>query len=157
MRIPRIYLETSIFNFVFADDSPDKKSDTLILLDEIKAGKYKAFTSVHVTKELDQAPLSKAKKMSELLKKYNVSVLPSNVEIEQLANVYISEGIIPSKYSSDALHIAAATVYDLDFITSWNFKHIVKRKTIIMTEVVNARYGYKKIGIYSPTEVIEND
>jgi len=45
----------------------------------------------------------------------------------------------------------------MDFITSWNFKHIVKRKTIVLSEAVNAQQGYKRIGIYSPTEVIESE
>jgi len=31
MRIPRVYIETSVFNFIFADDAPDKKEDALVL------------------------------------------------------------------------------------------------------------------------------
>ena len=56
----------------------------------------------------------------------------------------------------DGVHIAMATVYDLDFIVSFNFKHIVKRKTVTMTEAVNLREGYKRVGIFSPTEAIDN-
>jgi len=44
---------------------------------------------------------------------------------------------------------------DLDVIVSFNFQHIVKRKTVTMTEVVNLREGYKRIGIFSPTDVVE--
>jgi hypothetical protein len=50
-----------------------------------------------------------------------------------------------------------ATINDLDIIVSYNFQHIVKLKTIMGTESINLREGYKRIGIYSPTEVIEND
>ncbi len=45
--------------------------------------------------------------------------------------------------------------HDLDFIVSLNFKHIVKRKTLNMAESINIREGYKRIGIFSPAEVIE--
>ena len=45
----------------------------------------------------------------------------------------------------------------MDIILSWNFKHIVKRKTIILTGFVNSKEGYKDIDIYSPLEVIENE
>ena len=41
-------------------------------------------------------------------------------------------------------------------IVSYNFKHIVKLKTVAMTEIVNLREGYRRIGIFSPTEVIDN-
>jgi hypothetical protein len=95
--------------------------------------------------------------MSNLIKEYHLAVLPAQTEVRRLAELYVRDGIIPSKYATDALHIAITTVNDLDFIVSYNFKHIVKRKTILLTEMVNLREGYKKIGIFSPTEVIEND
>ena len=61
------------------------------------------------------------------------------------------------KSITDALHIASASIRSLDFIVSLNFRHIVKRKTILMTEVVNVREGYKKVGIFSPMEVVEHE
>jgi len=36
MRTPKIYLETTLFNFFFADDAPEKKLDTIKLFQEIK-------------------------------------------------------------------------------------------------------------------------
>jgi hypothetical protein len=35
VRIPKVYLETSVFNFVFADGAPDRKRDALKLFEEI--------------------------------------------------------------------------------------------------------------------------
>jgi hypothetical protein len=45
MRIPRVYIETSVFNFYFADNDPEKQRDTLKLFDEIREGKYEPVTS----------------------------------------------------------------------------------------------------------------
>jgi hypothetical protein len=83
--------------------------------------------------------------------------LEATPEIDRLGRVYINEGVIPAAYDTDALHIAAATVNGLDFIVSLNFKHIVKHKTIIETEIINAREGYKRVFIHTPAEVIENE
>ncbi len=157
MRIPKVYLETSVFNFVFADDAPDKRQDTLKMFEEIKEGKYYPFTSNYVLQELLLATEPKKSQMVELIEKYDIVFLPASAEAERLADIYVKEGIIPAKYSTDGVHIAMATVNDLDFIVSFNFKHIVKRKTILMTEAVNISEGYKRVGIFSPTEVIEND
>ena len=74
-----------------------------------------------------------------------------------MADEYVEAGIIPQKYKTDGIHIAMATINDLDIIASYNFQHIVKSKTIIGTESINLRESYKRIGIYSPTEVIENE
>jgi predicted nucleic acid-binding protein len=157
VRIPRVYVETSIFNFVFTDDAPDKRQDTLKLFAEIKEGRYDPYTSVYVIQELEQAFEPKREKMLTLLREYNIKILDANAEAERLADVYVAEGIIPAKYSTDGQHIAITAVEGLDFIVSLNFKHIVKRKTIEMTEIINYREGYKKVGIYSPAEVIDSD
>jgi hypothetical protein len=86
-----------------------------------------------------------------------VEVIPASDETKNLAMAYIESGIIPSAYGTDGFHIAAASVRGLDFIVSLNFRHIVKRKTIEGTEIINFHKGYKRIGIYTPAEVIDND
>ena len=157
MRVPKIYLETSVFNFYFADDAPEKKQDTLKLFEEIDQGKYEPYISDYVFLELRRATEPKQSQMITLTERYGVTLLELNVEADRLAQVYVDEGIIPAKHFVDAAHIATATIHDLDFIVSFNFQHIVKRKTVTMTESVNLREGYKRIGIFSPTEVIESD
>jgi predicted nucleic acid-binding protein len=157
MRIPRVYIETSVFNFVFADDAPDKKQDTLKLFDEIKSGLYTPYTSDYVLQELKCADEPKQSQMIELISRYGMIFLEQSSEAERLANLYVAEGVFSKKYFTDAIHIATATVNDLDFIVSFNFRHIVKRKTMTMTTGINIREGYKQIGIYSPTEVIDNN
>ena len=155
MRIPTIYLETTIFNFPFADDAPQYRADTLRLFAEIKAGKFKPFTSEYVTRELEAAVDSLRVERLRLVKEYEVEVIPASDEVKNLAESYIEAGIIPAAYGTDGFHIAAAAVKGLDFIVSLNFWHIVKRKTIEGTEMINFKEGYKKIGIYTPAAVID--
>jgi len=103
MRIPKIYLETSVLNFVFADDSPDKKTDTIKLFEEIREGKYIPFTSDYVKNEIDDTPdLDKRDELNKLITENNVKILPIAEEIERLADEYVQEGIIPFKYRTDA-------------------------------------------------------
>jgi len=129
----------------------------LKLFEEIDQGKYEPYISDYVFLELRRATEPKQSQMITLTERYGVTLLELNVEADRLAQVYVDEGIIPAKHFVDAAHIATATIHDLDFIVSFNFQHIVKRKTVTMTESVNLREGYKRIGIFSPTEVIESD
>ena len=62
---------------------------------------------------------------------------------------------MPAKYHTDGLHIAVATINNLDMIVSLNFKHIVKSKTKIGTAAINALNGYRPINIYSPMEITD--
>ena len=154
---PKIYLETTIFNFPFADDAPQYQADTKRLFDEIKAGKFLPFTSEYVIRELRVAPESIREKRLRLIQDYKAEVISASSDAERLAKLYTKEGIIPEKYQTDALHIAAATIAGLDCIVSLNFRHIVKRRTIIETEIINAREGLRRVFIHTPMEVIDHD
>ena len=57
----------------------------------------------------------------------------------------------------DAQHIAVATVNDIDMILSLNFRHIVRKKTEMMTGRVNADLGYRPVEIHSPMEVVDRE
>jgi hypothetical protein len=146
-----------VFNFYFSEQSEEKRQDTLKLFVEIETGKYEPYTSDYVLQELRRAEQPKQEQMIKLIGKYNITFLQPSTEAERLAELYISQGIIPQKHLIDAQHIAMTTVSELDFIVSYNFRHIVKRKTLLMTKAVNLQEGYREIGIFSPTEVIEND
>lgn len=156
MRIPKVYLETSVFNFIFADDAPDRRRDAVKLFAEIQEGKYVPFTSQYVERELFECSEPKRGKMLDLFDQYDIRVLPISEEAELLADIYIEEGMVSPRYRFDAIHIAMASIHDVDFIVSYNFKHIVKRKTVMIAESINLREGYRRVGIFSPTEVIDN-
>ena len=153
----KIYLETTLFNFYVDEDKGDAHTETVKLFKEIAAGKYEAYSSDYVIDELERAPDEKRDKMINLFSEYKIKVLEPNTAASKLADLYVSEGIIPLKYRTDGLHIAIATVNRLDMIVSMNFQHIVKRKTVKMTGAVNILNGYQPIEIYSPMEVVEGE
>ena len=157
MRKPTIYLETTIFNFYFADDAQEKRADTLKLFQEVANGDYLAVTSSVTIGELSKATEPKRSKMMQLLTKYKVSVIDEDSDSRKLPKAYVAEKMIPENYFDDARHIAIASIYGVDLIISWNFQHIVKWKTKIQTNAINIREGYKPTDIYSPSEVISDD
>jgi hypothetical protein len=57
-------------------------------------------------------------------------------------------------FADDSPQLRAETLQVFDFIVSLNFQHIVREKTIRITAAINAREGYKPIGIYKPSEVL---
>ena len=156
MRIPKIYLETTMFNYYF-DEDREAHNDTITLFEEIKSGKYQAYTSTYVVDELDVADEPKRSQMLSLIKKYNIILLDADVKARELADIYVDKGIIPPKYRYDGLHIAIAVINDLEYIFSLNFQHINRQKTKTMTAYINIGEGYKPINICSPMEVIERE
>ncbi|MFC1617463.1 PIN domain nuclease [Candidatus Margulisiibacteriota bacterium] len=155
MNKTKLYLDTSIINFVFADDAPDKKVVTIDFFKAIKNKNiYELFISDLVLEEISKAKDPLKSKLIKIIQDYNFTVLNFDEEAEQLGNKYVTEGLIPAKYDYDAFHIAVAAIANMHAIISWNFKHIVKMKTIEGVQAVNLLLGYKPISIYSPLEVV---
>jgi len=98
------------------------------------------------------APLDVRLKYDELLAMNAETIAITDSAIE-LAEAYQRRQIISKKLAADALHIAVATVAEVDLLVSWNFKHIVRFDKIRMFNAVNLELGYKRLEIYSPREV----
>ena len=75
-------------------------------------------------------------------------------ETLQLADNYLSYGVLRSKSMDDLRHISVASATDCKYIASWNFKHFVNVKTIEKVQSANKLYGYHDIIIVPPSMLI---
>jgi hypothetical protein len=76
-------------------------------------------------------------------------------ECESLQQEYLRMRVVGPASADDAMHIAVATVMEVDLVVSWNFKHIVHFDKIAGFEAVNTLNQYRSPRIYSPKEVVE--
>ena len=123
------------------------------LLVECIAGNHILIISDLMIYELEKAP----EVVRNVLKKVPVAFteyVAINEEAKQLAESYLSEGVVSRNSTTDAQHIALATVVRADVLVSWNFKHIVNLDRIHGYNSVNIRLGYPSIEIRKPDEVV---
>jgi len=73
-----------------------------------------------------------------------------------LVQRYAERSVLSQRFINDMLHIALATIAEVDVLVSWNFKHIVRLDKIRLFNAVNLEQGYKPLTIYSPREVISH-
>lgn len=84
-------------------------------------------------------------------------VIEVSDEALSLVESYAGRGVLGSRFFNDMLHIALATIAEVDVLVSWNFKHIVRLDKIRLFNAVNLEQGYKPLVIYSPREVMSHD
>jgi hypothetical protein len=152
----KLYLETTLFNYYF-DVEREGHTDTIRLFEKVRAGDYEAYTSDFAIGELLNAPEPKQSKMLALIDEYNITVLPVTDEANHLTALYVSEKIIPAQFRLDGAHIAIASINRLDYMLSYNFQHINRAKTKLMTERINRAYGYGAILICTAKEVLDDE
>ncbi|MBR0252454.1 MAG: PIN domain-containing protein, partial [Synergistaceae bacterium] len=127
-----------MFNYYF-DEDREGHEDVIKLFEAIEKGEFEIYTSELVMRELKKAQEPKKSKMLNLVEEYkpNINILEISDKVKYLGQLYIEKGVIPASHLFDSLHVAVASVYELDCIISYNFHHINRNKTRIMTASVN--------------------
>lgn len=158
MRKLKLYIETSTWNFVFADDSPEKKKITEEFFALVKKGNYDVYVSEVVTEEISRASEPLQIKLTELVLSCKPRELVVTQEAKELAEGYLNKKIVPEKKEADALHVAVATVYDVDAVVTWNYRHLANLRKAELFHSVNLEMGYfKKVEIITPMEVVSDE
>lgn len=154
MKIPTLYLDTSVIGGGFDDEWKDA---TLELFRQANGGLYRLETSVVTERELQNAPIRVQDQFTELFPDTKRVHLLSD-EAESLAQAYVAAGVVTLKYTDDARHVAIATVQGVAVIVSWNFHHLANLRREAGFNAVNLLQGYPQVRILSPLELIhEND
>ena len=138
-----IYLDTSVLNFFFEDKDLEKANSTRELFREIRNGKFKAYISELVLREIGRTRGLKRERLLSLIKTYKIPWLEVTPKCMELNEKYMERKIFPTKYRDDGLHIAIATVHQIDVVVSWNLKHMVKLRTRRDVKAINIALGYK--------------
>ncbi|MEO5361249.1 MAG: type II toxin-antitoxin system VapC family toxin [Nitrospirota bacterium] len=157
MKKIKLYLDTSVPSFLFANDSPEKLDATVRFWDILKLGLYDIVVSDVLLAEISRSNEPSSQELEGKLMEIVVEIVSVDDDIYSLAQKYIDEGIIPQKYQDDALHIALATYNEADALISWNFRHMVKLKTIRGVNGINRMLGFKELEILTPQSWIQED
>lgn len=122
---PRVYIETSVFSYLTARESASLIGATRQLLTRRwweRRENYTLFVSEVVIRECKAGDKEAANHRIAAVN--DIPLLSLTDQAADIAKLLLSEGIMPTKAAEDALHIAIAAVHKVDFLLSWNFKHI---------------------------------
>jgi len=153
MKLQRTYIDTSVIGGCL---DPEFAVWSNGLLSDFGAGRLKPVVSSIVTAEIANAHEAIQRQYAEFLA-LEPEILEVSLEAIALADVYQRRRILTAKYYDDSLHIAVATVAEVDVLVSWNFRHIVHFNKIRQFNAVNLAMGYKPLQIFSPREVTTYD
>ena len=155
MRKIKIYLDTSVINYLDATHMPQQMQDTVDLWDIFSSDeRFEVTISGVVEREIKASPEEKRKVLFDEIAKIRLTFLPTTMEVVNLSERYLEFGILSPKSRDDLFHIAHATVHGCQMIASWNFKHFVNFKTMDCVNAVNLIEGYAPIKIASPSMIL---
>jgi predicted nucleic acid-binding protein len=152
MKPIRVYIDTSVVGGCL---DPEFQEASLRLFELFRTGRMIAVVSDLTIMELAPAPPAVREVLNRIpaTAREDVHTTPA---VTQLSESYITERVLGPAMMDDASHIAMATLYGVDVLVSWNFKHVVNERRIVGYHAVNARRGLPLIEIRTPAEVIRH-
>jgi predicted nucleic acid-binding protein len=144
-----LYLDTSVLGGYF---DAEFLADTRALWRLRAAGRFRCASSSLVLDELARAPAPVRALLSTSFGPEDV--LDITGEMEDLAAAYLAQKVVPAGYADDAQHVAVCVVARLDFLVSWNFKHLANVRRESGFNAVNVLQGYPPVRIVAPTFLI---
>ncbi len=125
MKKKRVYVESSVISWLTARPSNDVikiAKQRLTHLWWAHRDKWDLYISPTVLREIEKGNPDAARKRIQVVE--GLPRLPESAEAARLAEYLIASGALPEKAFTDALHIAIATVSGMDFLLTWNQKHL---------------------------------
>ena len=153
---PKVYLESSVISYFTAKPSRDliQAAHQEITRNWWENGfpLCDCFISSYVVEEIQKGDPVAAQKRLDAVK--SISVLSSNPEIENLADQFFGKMKIPDHAKLDCFHLASAVINGMEFILSWNFKHIANPTIKRIYREINYANGLVTPEICTPEEIL---
>jgi predicted nucleic acid-binding protein len=153
----RVYLETTIVSYLASRPSRDlvvaAHQEITREWWEKRRKAFAVYISQVVLDESSSGDREAAKRRFDLVA--SVPVLAVTEDVAELAERLIDDGPIPREAADDALHIAVAAVHGIDFLLTWNCKHLANAQFRGAVSQVLFQNGYASPIICTPEELME--
>ncbi len=155
---PKVYIETSIPSYLTARLSNDLRvaanQSTTIEWWETRRSDFELFISELVIAEAGLGDPDAAQKRLGAINDLSRLTVTESVRI--LAQILISEGVIPNSAEVDAYHIAVAAVNGVEYLLTWNCTHIANATMRSQIEDACRQQGFEPPIICTPQELMED-
>jgi len=152
----KVYLETSIISYLAGRRSKDiivaAHQELTHEWWELRKNKFTPFVSQLVIQEIQAGDRAAAQERLLLIE--SLPSLSLNEEARELALVFLQKKVLPRKAVEDALHIAVATCNGMDYLVTWNCKHIANAEIRSEINRLCKESGFEVPIICTPEELM---
>ena len=152
----RLYLETSVVSYLASRPSRDLivAAHQALSLEwwDARRRDFDIVASVYVLEECAQGDADAAQRRLALIE--DVAIVPVSAQTEALAAALLAGSALPREARLDALHIACAALNGVDYLLTWNCKHIANFERLPAVERICRDNGYEPPRICTPAELM---
>lgn len=156
--MPSVYLETTIPSYLVARRSRDLITAAHQEITHewwtTASDRFDLYTSEAILKEIRAGDPDYAAQRLELVADFDVLAFSADVEL--LVRTYFSRLGLSGTATTDLPHFAYAVAYNMDYLVTWNCKHIANGQVIKRLNLVNSELGRSTPVIVTPEELLDS-
>lgn len=156
---PKVYIETTIISYLTA-----RPTHNVVIAGRQQstrdwwgtaANRFELVASELVLNEAQGGDPEAAR--ARLAAISSLTLLDATEEALELAQQLVNSGVVPTKAAEDAAHIAIAVVNGIEYLVTWNYRHIANATIRSQIETVCRNAGFEPVIICTPDELMELD
>ena len=152
----KVYIETSVASYLTARPSRDlvvaAHQELTLEWWANHRQRFELYISELVLREASRGdPSAAAKRVAEL---DGIPLLPLDDVAKDLARSFIYRRLVPDKAVEDAMHVAVATSQGMDFLLTWNCRHIANAEVIEKLEQACLQLGFFLPALCTPEQLM---
>jgi hypothetical protein len=157
--VRKVYLETSFFSACVSTRTSDKSKGwraSSLEWWQIQARRFELFISPTVAYELSSRDFPAGEKA--LAMPQGLRLLTQTTDVIALAELLVKERVMPKPPDGgDALHVATATLHRMDYVLTWNIRHMANPNKRTHFGVICMRLGLTPPMFVTPDFIQESD
>ena len=153
---PTVYVETSVISYLVARPSTDLLTRAHQKTTQewwAERARFQLYVSSFVADEAKQGEPAYATQRLGVIATLLVLDVPEDVD--RVARALLLRGSLPRKAETDALHVAVAAVNGVDYLVTWNLRHIANPAMRRRIEEVCRSCGFEPPILCTPEELLE--
>lgn len=151
-----VYLETTFISYLVARASRDiivaAHQQTTLDWWDTRRGSFVCSVSQVVVDEASAGDPDEIRKRLEVIR--FLPLLEVTESVQSLTQAIVGSGVIPPRAVRDAAHIATAAVHRIDYLLTWNCRHLANAQIMRKIERVCAELSYRMPLICTPEELM---
>jgi len=152
----RVYVETTVFSF-YHDRRPKSAGRRQITRDwwRTERSRFDLYTSRFAVEEVSNPVYPGWRSVVRLASQVALLAIPT--DIDGIVRAYVDSQVMPADDAGDAAHLAIASYHGVDYLLTWNCRHLANANKFEHIRSVNRKLGLVTPELVTPEQLFEED
>jgi len=154
--VETVYIETSVVSYLVARPRAETVAHQWHVWTQdwwrLRRPIFECVISAEVLREAAEGDAEMSRLRLEALS--TLTALRRTPAVGEVVDAFLVPGLLPAKAKADAVHLAVATIYQVNFLLTWNLKHLSNAVILSRLKTVTEQRGWRLPLVCTPVQLM---